>query len=159
MWEGEVIWSVSWDMCPSSKHVSCLHAINCLISLPRQFLNNCNDFSQPSNKRITNTAENLKQIKGPLLVMSRVVQLLLMHHALRRLSARLVRPAMRHVNRSVLWQTQIVLTRALKKKVWFWSYYKWSQWVFELCSVRCRFGCDFRRSSWEILGIEGLRPK
>ena len=48
--------------------------------------------------------------------MSRVVQLLLMHHALRRLSARLVRPAMRHVNRSVLWQTQVVLTRALKKR-------------------------------------------
>ena len=67
-------------------------------------------------KRITNTVENLKQIKGPLLVMSRVVQLLLMHHALRRLSARLVRPAMRHLNRSVLWQTQVVLTRALKKK-------------------------------------------
>ena len=28
---------MSWDMCPSSKHVSCLHAINCLIPYPRHF--------------------------------------------------------------------------------------------------------------------------
>ena len=38
--EREVIWSVSLDMYPSSKHMSCLYAINCLIPYPDTFCNN-----------------------------------------------------------------------------------------------------------------------